>query len=197
MPKSNSCLPRSFFNRKTLKVASDLLGKQLVKIDTEGTISGIVNDVEAYVGTTDLACHAHSGRTKRNLIMWGKPGFTYIYLIYGIHWLLNFETEEDGVPAAVLLRGIVPIEGQQMMLMRRKGKLCNLTNGPARICQALNLSGKDSGKDLCNSKSSLFLKPGIQIPAEHIKCTPRIGINSVPEPWKSIPWRYTCQIPEM
>ena len=187
-------LPRFFFDRPTLEVASDLLGRRLVKDEPEGRLSGIINEVEAYIGSEDQACHARFGETNRNRVMWGPPGFAYIYFTYGMHWLLNFVTERDGFAAAVLLRGVIPVEGVETMLQRRSGRHRNLTDGPARLCQAFDLTGEENGLDLCSPDSTLFLEEGVGVAPEAIELTPRIGIDSVPEPWKSIPWRFTCQV---
>ncbi len=195
MPESEPRLSRSFFDRPTLKVASELLGKRLVKIDTGRRLSGIINEVEAYIGPQDLACHARFGETRRNSMMWRQGGVAYIYFTYGMHWLLNCVTERDGFAAAVLLRSIVPIEGREVMTERRDGRSRNLTDGPAKICQAFDLKGEDNGRDLCAAESILFLESGIRIPDSEIERSPRIGIDSIPEPWKSIPWRFTCELP--
>ena len=194
MTEPSPRIRRSFFDRPTLEVACDLLGKRLVKLEPAGRLSGIINEVEAYIGAEDLACHARFGKTNRNRVMWGPPGFAYIYFTYGMHWLLNFVTERDHFAAAVLLRSLVAEEGVETMLQRRKGRHKNLTNGPAKVCQAFGLTGKDNALDLCSPRSTLFVENGIKVGPETIKATPRIGIDSVPEPWKSIPWRFTCQV---
>ena len=193
MPEPTPRLPRSFFDRPTLEVACDLLGKRLVKLEPDGRFSGIINEVEAYIGAEDLACHARFGKTNRNRVMWGPPGFAYIYFTYGMHWLLNFITERDNFAAAVLVRSVVAEEGVETMLQRRKGRQRNLTDGPAKLCQAFDLTGKDNALNLCSPASILFVENGIEVDPETIEATPRIGIDSVPEPWKSIPWRFTCQ----
>ena len=194
MPESSPRLPRSFLDRPTLEVARDLLGKRLVKLEPGGRMSGIINEVEAYIGSEDQACHARFGKTDRNRVMWGPPGFTYIYFTYGMHWLLNFVAERDDFPAAVLLRGVVAVEGVETMLQRRNRRHKNLTDGPAKLCQAFDLTGKDNALDLCSPESILFLEDGIEVNSKIIEATPRIGIDSAPEPWKSIPWRFTCQV---
>ena len=190
MLKSVPRLPRSFFDHPTLEVACHLLGKRLVKLEPAGRLSGIISEVEAYIGAEDLACHARFGKTDRNRVIWGPPGFAYIYFIYGMHWLLNCVTEGDDFAAAVLLRAVVAEEGVETMLRRRSGRHRHLTDGPAKLCQAFDLTGKDSGLDLCSQRSILYLEDGIEVDAETIEATPRIGIDSVPEPWKSIPWRF-------
>ncbi len=194
MSVSTSRLTRCFFDRPTLAVASDLLGKRLVKLESAGRLSGIINEVEAYIGSKDQACHAHRGKTRRNRVIWGPPGFTYVYFIYGMHWLLNFVTEGHNFAAAVLVRSVVAAEGVDSMLRRRAGRRRSLTDGPGKLCQAFDLTGDENGLDLCAPESILFLEDGIEVNTATIEATPRIGIDSVPEPWKSIPWRFTCQI---
>ena len=194
MPEPAPRLPRSFFHRPTLEVASDLLGKRLVKLEGGSRLTGIINEVEAYIGSEDQACHARFGETNRNRVMWGQPGFTYVYFTYGMHWLLNFVTERDHFAAAVLLRSVVAEDGVKTMLQRRKGRHRNLTDGPAKLCQAFDLTGKDDALDLCSPESILFVENGIDVDPETIEATPRIGIDSVPEPWKSIPWRFWYQV---
>jgi DNA-3-methyladenine glycosylase len=112
-------LPRSFFGRSTLLVAHELLGQRLVRIDRGRRLSGWIIEAEAYIGQADLACHAHSGRTERNRVMWGEPGHAYVYFTYGMHWCLNVVTESTGRPAAVLLRALAPSEGLATMRRRR------------------------------------------------------------------------------
>ena len=182
-------LTRPFFERPTLEVAGDLLGKRLVKQEAQGRLSGIIQEVEAYIGPEDQACHARFGKTQRNCVMWGPPGFVYIYFIYGMHWLLNFVTERADFPAAVLVRGVIAVEGVETMLERRKGRHRNLVDGPARLCQAFALSGMDNGLDLCSPDSTLFVEDRHEPLRQRVEAGPRIGIDSVPEPWKSVPWR--------
>ena len=169
---------------------------RLVKLESAGRLSGIINEVEAYIGSEDQACHARFGKTRRNRLIWGPPGFAYIYFIYGMHWLLNFVTERDNFAAAVLLRSVVAVEGVDTMLQRRNGRHRNLTDGPAKVCQAFDLTGEETGLDLCAPDSILFLEDGIEVKGETIEATPRIGIDSAPEPWKSIPWRFACGTPQ-
>ncbi|NIM95253.1 MAG: DNA-3-methyladenine glycosylase [Anaerolineales bacterium] len=185
-------LDRPFFARSTLNVAIELLGQHLVRIDEDGVrLSGMIIETEAYVGVEDLGCHAHSGRTKRNAIMWGPPGIAYVYFTYGMHWMLNMVTEEDGFPAAVLLRGILPIDGLERIRSRRLVRSSkDLTNGPAKICQALGIDGQFNGHDVCGPESVLFIERGLDVDESLVTLSPRVGLNSVPEPWKSIPWRF-------
>src|SRR5499433_31774 len=112
-------LPRDFYDRPTLDVARDLIGKVLVHERRGVRTSGIIVEVEAYIGESDPACHAAPGPTKRNAPLYGPPGFAYVYLNYGIHWLVNVVTERKGSPAAVLLRALEPLEGLDAMQRRR------------------------------------------------------------------------------
>jgi len=112
-------LPRAFFGRATLDVASDLIGKVFVHNRRGVRTSGVIVEVEAYIGESDPACHAAPGRTPRNAPLYGPPGFSYVYLNYGIHCLVNVVTEEEGSPAAVLIRALEPLEGLSVMRRRR------------------------------------------------------------------------------
>jgi DNA-3-methyladenine glycosylase len=185
-------LRREFFLKPTLKVARDLLGQRLVLIEgKEGRLAGLITETEAYVGSEDLGCHARAGKTRRNEVMWGPPGYAYVYFTYGMHWMLNFVTERDGFPAAVLIRGLWPVEGVKKMLQRRAvSRLGDLTNGPAKLCQALGIDGDWNGMDLCSPDSKLFVEKGSAIAEKIVTNGPRVGLTSVPEPWKSMPWRF-------
>ncbi len=185
-------LNRDFFKRSTLAVARALLGQRLVRLENGALrTSGLIVETEAYIGTEDLGCHARAGRTPRNETMWGPPGHAYVYFTYGMHWMLNFVTESDGYPAAVLIRSLIPREGLERIRQRRSGRHESvLTNGPAKLCQALAVDRSLDGTDLCHSTSTLFVESEPQIPDVHVITGPRIGLNTVPEPWKSIPWRF-------
>jgi DNA-3-methyladenine glycosylase len=182
-------LPRSFFRRPTLQVAADLLGQRLVRLDRGLRLSGRILEAEAYLGQADLGCHARVGRTERNRSMWGEPGHAYVYFTYGMHWCLNVVTERDGRPAAVLLRALWPEEGIPLMRRRRSGR-DDLTGGPAKLCQALGIDGSFDGHDLCRRSARLFLEAAPGPPAGSIRRGPRVGLDGVPEPWKSKPWRF-------
>jgi len=185
-------LPRAFFARPTLRVARDLLGQRLVRIEPGGTrTSGWIVETEAYVGQADLGCHAHIGRTARNEVMWGLAGHAYVYFTYGMHWMLNVVTEREGFPAAVLLRAIVPSEGAPRMRRRRSGRPPSaLTDGPAKLCQALGIDRRLNGHDLCAAGASLSIERGVPIARRFVTRGPRVGLNGVSEPWKSKPWRF-------
>src|SRR3990172_9834871 len=118
MPKSMQ-LGRDFYRRNTLQVARELLGKRLVRVDNGQRLAGIISEVEAYRGEEDLACHARAGFTQRTKVMYGLPGYAYVYFTYGMHLMLNFVTEAEGYPAAVLIRAITPVEGLEGIAARR------------------------------------------------------------------------------
>jgi DNA-3-methyladenine glycosylase len=185
-------LPRSYFNRPATQVARELLGTDLVRLVDGQRIIGRIMEAEAYQGEEDLGCHAHAGRTRRNEVMYGPPGHAYVYFTYGMHWMLNVVTGAVDHPAAVLIRAIQPLEGLDRMAIHRP----NLANtrhwldGPAKLTQALSVDGRLNGIDLCDPESELHLVRGVEIPSRKVHSSPRIGLNSVPEPWKSIPWRF-------
>ena len=177
-------LNRKFYNRPTLKVARELLGKYLV-VKKEGTyVSGKIVETEAYIGPDDPASHAYRGMTRRNKVMFGDPGYAYVYLTYGMHHCLNFVTERKGFPAAVLIRALEPSEGIEIMRKRRKIEdLKNLTNGPAKVCQALGIDRTLNGADLCSDV--IYVEDRENEPAK-IVFTSRIGIKE----GKDKKWRF-------
>ncbi len=190
MPESRR-LERDFFTQPTSQVARALLGARLVHMDGDRRLSGVIVETEAYRGEEDLGCHARAGLTPRTRVMYGPPGHAYIYFTYGMHWMLNFVTEETGFPAAVLIRAVIPIEGQEIIAARRGGQPPHLwTDGPAKLCQAFGIQGNLNGTDLCSARAQIFVEHGIPISDSNVTFGPRVGLNNVPEPWKSIPWRY-------
>jgi DNA-3-methyladenine glycosylase len=187
-------LPVSFYDRDTLEVARALLGMRLVRVEQGVRISGIITETEAYRGLEDLGCHAHVGKTKRNAVMFGPPGHAYVYFTYGMHWCMNFKTGEEGYPAAVLIRAVEPMEGLDLIAARRAGRKRKIwCDGPAKLTQGLGITGAQNGVDLCSVESGLFVEEGENAAVESIITTPRIGLNNVPEPWKSKPWRFTSR----
>jgi DNA-3-methyladenine glycosylase len=184
-----SRLGRDFYRRSTLAVARELLGKCLVRIVSGQRLSGLIVEVEAYIGEDDAACHAACGRTPRNEVMYGPPGCAYVYFVYGMHHCLNVVTEEEGFPAAVLMRALEPLEGLELMRRYRPGKPdSELTNGPAKLCQALAIDKSFNGVDVCTSKV-LFIEEGRTVASEEIEVSPRIGIKA-DEVARSVPWRF-------
>ena len=181
------CIPEDFYARPTLSVARDLLGMHLVRLQEGVRLSGIILETEAYIGETDLGCHAKAGQTPRNAVMFGPPGRAYVYFTYGMHWMLNAVTEPAGFPAAVLIRAIQPLEGLEVISLRRQGRD---TLGPAKLTQALGIGGALNGADLCDPHSGLWIEAAAPLAAADVITGPRVGLYTVPEPWKSVPWRF-------
>ncbi len=184
-------LPVSFYERPTVQVAREILGARLV-CDLNGErITGIITEAEAYVGETDLGCHAKAGRTKRTEGMYGPAGRAYIYFTYGMHWMLCVVTEVEGFPAAVLIRAVEVEEGWSVVRQRRGNvKSKDLTNGPAKLTQAFGLDIHQHKLDLTKKTSQLWIEPAETILDENVTIGQRVGLYSVPEPWKSMPWRF-------
>lgn len=164
-----SRLNRSFFTRDVLDVAPELLGKILIVNKNAQELRYIITEVEAYRGEKDLACHASKGRTTRTEIMYHPGGYIYVYLIYGMYWMLNFVTGKAGNPQAVLIRGIDGF------------------NGPGRLTKQLSIDKSFYGENLCESER-IWLE--YRKPIKDFTATPRIGIEYAGEPWISKPWRF-------
>lgn len=190
-------LSAEFFTRSVLEVAPDLLGRRLVRVLDGVRLAGIILETEAYNGVDDLACHAHSGRTPRNAVMFGPPGHAYVYFTYGLHWMLNCVTHPEGDPAAVLLRAVLPTQGLEVIAARRAGRPPRQwADGPAKLCQAFGITGACNRADLTDPRSGLWIEPGFPLPPEHIRRAPRVGIEYAGEPWVSIPWRFIADPPD-
>jgi DNA-3-methyladenine glycosylase len=190
MPDS-TCLPVHFYRHDVVQVARDLLGMKLVRVTGKSRQEGIILETEAYRGEEDLACHAHVGLTRRNAVMYGPPGRAYVYFTYGIHWMLNCVCQDEGSPAAVLIRAVLPILGLEEVAARRRGRpRPEWANGPAKLCQAFQIDGSLNGIDLTTPSSGLFIEESIHPPLELIHTSPRVGIKYAPEPWLSMPWRF-------
>jgi len=177
-------LKRSFYARPTLEVAADLLGKIIVYNNNGIELNGRLVEVEAYIGEDDPACHAHRGLTPRNAIMYGDPGYLYVYFTYGNHYMLNFVTEQRGFPAAVLLRGMEPLVGiEQMMTNRGTNQLANIGSGPGKLAQALGITTDQKGLDLIGDV--IYVIDDGYVPDE-IMISPRIGIgdNGADKLWR-------------
>jgi DNA-3-methyladenine glycosylase len=180
-----------------VEVARDLLGKKLVRFLDGCRISGYINETEAYSGEDDLACHARVGSTARNEVMFGPPGMAYVYFIYGMHWCLNCVTGPEGFPAAVLLRGLIPCEGREEIASRRKGnQIKDWCNGPAKLCSALAINGSFNRCPIFYQSGGLWIEEGLPVSDQWVSARARVGIEKTPEPWRSIPWRFSVHFPE-
>lgn len=186
-------LARSFYRRPTLDVARDLIGKVLVHHTPAGSASGVIVETEAYIGESDPACHAAPGPTSRNAPLYGPPGIAYVYLNYGIHYLVNAVTEAEGSPAAVLIRALEPFEGEALMRRRRaRGTrraarafiADDLCRGPGNLTRALGISLRQNRLDLTSSALRIEDRG---LPARDVAWTPRIGINvGVESEWRCV-----------
>jgi DNA-3-methyladenine glycosylase len=180
-----SLIPRSFYNGPPDEVGRKLLGKLIVRpLDGERLVGRIV-ELEAYFGLDDPAAHAFVGKTERNAVLFGPPGFAYVYFIYGMHYCLNFSCEPDGKAGSVLIRALEPVEGLATMARLRKlsekVKPQLLTSGPGRLCQALGITrATHNGIDVTDPHSVLQVYDDGFKP-EAIATTPRIGIRKAAE----------------
>ncbi|OEY87056.1 3-methyladenine DNA glycosylase [Wolbachia pipientis] len=165
-------LPRSFYNRSTLVVAEELLGK-ILKFSN---YSGVITEVEAYIGTDDPACHAARGYTPRSSVMFSTPGFSYVYFIYGMYYCLNIVTEREGFPAAVLIRGLKLIAPMETNL-----------HGPGILCKRLNITKAHNKQDLTTNHEFCVYESNLTL--DYI-CTPRIGISTGKEKF----WRFKASL---
>lgn len=175
-----SSFPPDFFSRDAVTVARALLGTRLVSRVGGESCSGVVVEVEAYLGPADPASHAatRAGVTPRNRAMFGPPGRAYVYRSYGIHWCLNVVTGREGEGEAVLLRGVEPLTGLEVM-RRRRGGVDPLAAGPGRLGQALGVTDALYGHDL--TRPPLQLRPGWSVPEDRIRVTGRVGVGKAPE----------------
>ena len=165
-------LPKDFFEKPTLEIAKDLLGKYLVRNFNGKEISSMITEVEAYIGGEDKACHASCGKTKRNEVMFEDGGRWYVYLVYGMHWMLNIVTETKDHPSAVLIRGT------------------DKAKGPARVTKLLRIDKRFNGL-LAAKNSGLWIEDrGIKIKNRDIKKGPRIGVDYAGPVWSKKPWRF-------
>ena len=188
-------LDRKFYRYDTLKVARALLGKKLVRQIGDLRLSGMVVETEAYCGREDSACHAHRGKTPRNAVMFGEPGHAYVYFTYGMHYILNLVTEAAENPCAVLIRAVVPLAGIEEMEDRRKRKGADLTNGPAKLCQAFSIDKALNGWDLTRGEE-LWVEDYKIISTKSIITTPRIGIDYSKKTDREALWRFLIKTEE-
>ncbi|MCP4313632.1 MAG: DNA-3-methyladenine glycosylase [Bacteroidetes bacterium] len=167
-------LDRAFFRRDVLEVAPELLGKRLVMADADGSKSiYIITETEAYRGVDDLACHASKGRTRRTEVMFGDGGHVYMYLIYGMYWMMNVVTSMEGTPQAVLIRGLSEV------------------SGPGRVTRLIGVDKSFNGEDLVTS-GRIGIEESENLPS--YTSAPRVGIDYAGEPWKSKPWRFLMNL---
>ena len=185
-------LPRSFYARDPQVVAHDLIGQRLVRVIDGETVIGRIVEAEGYRGAEDAASHAASGPTRRNYPMFGPPGHAYVYFIYGMHWMFNIAAHPDGMPGAVLIRALEPLAGAEAMSRNRGGRLGpndrRLTNGPARLAQAMAIDGALNANDLCGD-GPLAVTRGALCPGERIACGPRVRVPG-DERARAHPWRF-------
>jgi DNA-3-methyladenine glycosylase len=189
-------LPQTFYARSARQVAVDLLGKRLVRLLDDKRVSGIIVETEAYCDADqpDLACHgdrANNGRpTARTAVMFGPAGNAFVYFTYGMHWMFNVVTGIEGEANAVLIRALEPVEGLETMRSLRQRSDSELTNGPAKLAQALAIDKSLNSVSLLENDSAIWIEEGIGIAQDEISTGPRIGLGQTPEPWFSVPWRY-------
>ena len=195
-----SILTRDFYDRDTLTVARELLGRDIVRVPEAGRpLVCRITETEAYIGRIDKACHAYGyKRTPRTETLFAPPGTAYIYLIYGMYHCLNFVTEAEGEPAAVLIRGAVPIENGDIIAKKRFGckekdmtayQRKNFLNGPGKLCRGLDLTRARNGVDLTGPAGGLYLLPGAPPDPAEVRTGTRIGIDYAQEA-ADFPWRF-------
>ncbi|MDP4143509.1 MAG: DNA-3-methyladenine glycosylase [Bacillota bacterium] len=190
-------LVREFYNRDTLQVSKELLGKVLVHEVDGQRLAGKIVEVEAYLGFSDKAAHSYNGRrTSRVEVMYGQPGFAYVFIIYGMYFCMNTVTREEGVAQAVLIRALEPTEGLENISKNRfnksyeeltKRQKLDLTNGPSKLCDALKINKVCNGLDLCGEE--LYIEYSNKEEEFTVATSKRIGIDYAEEA-KDFPWRF-------
>jgi DNA-3-methyladenine glycosylase len=194
--RSAVVLPREFYNRDPVAVARDLLGKLLIRRDGRKLLAGRIVEDEAYLGADDPAAHAYSGKTPRNAVLFGPPGYAYVYFIYGNHYCLNVSCMQEGYGGGVLFRAMEPVSGMEDMaaarglelpLSPRATQLRLISSGPGRMSEALDITReRDNGKDLTSRRSDLYFADDGYRPRK-VLATPRIGITkAVDQPLRFI-----------
>ncbi len=192
-----SKLERDFYDRDSLEVARDLLGKNLVHVNRKQNLIGKIVEVEAYIGDIDKACHAYKNKmTNRTKALYGPPGSSYVYLIYGMYYCFNVVTEREGKAAAILIRALQPLDGLDLMAQKRYQKsldiltrreIINLTNGPGKLSMAMGINKSHNQMDLCGHE--LYITDGLDADKSSIVSGPRINIDYAEEA-VDFPWRY-------
>lgn len=182
-------LPRSFYSRSSLKVAPDLLGKEVVRQTSFGRVGGIITEVEAYQGEHDPASHAFRGVTPRNEVMFGAGGVAYVYFIYGMYFCLNVVTGIAGKASAVLIRGLIPASGKKLLFERIPAeKVASCMAGPGKLCNVLEIDRRLNGASFRGAEISIHDRR-IKVPKKEIITTPRIGIKQGTEKL----WRFVWE----
>jgi len=186
--KKEKILKRSFFERDTVLVAEELLGKVLVHKYNNILVSGRIVETEAYCGSDDLASHAAHKKSKRNSVMFGPVGHAYIYLIYGLHTCINVVARApEAAAGAVLIRALEPLEAIEFIEKQRNVRQSyNLTNGPGKIGQAFGISLNDTGVDMTNKEGHLYILDAPALSQNNYTCSKRIGITKNPD----VLWRF-------
>jgi len=180
-------LDKDFYMKDAVSVAKNLLGKYLIKNTDEGYVGGMIVETEAYMGPKDDAAHSYNlKRTKRNEAMYEEGGVTYVYFIYGMYYCLNIVTNKPNIPQAVLIRAVEPKFGLNIMIRNRNTDLKNLTNGPAKLCRALDIDLSYNKVSLLSDK--LFITQGEEV-KNKIVSTKRINIEYARN-YKDKPWRF-------
>lgn len=183
-------LTRLFYDQSTIDVARSLVGKYLVRKHPDGITAGRIVETEAYVGPRDRASHASRGRTRRTEVMFGPPGFAYVYLIYGFYHCLNIVTERADYPAAVLIRAVEPADGIPLMRTRRRtDDIRQLASGPGKLCQAFAIDRSLNGADACGE---LIYVEDRGEDALRVVTRPRVGVDYAGS-WKRKPWRFLAR----
>jgi DNA-3-methyladenine glycosylase len=195
MTREAKLLRRAFFNRDPRVVAGELLGKLIVRREGRKRLAGRIVEVEAYLGAGDLAAHAAAGHTARNAVLWGPPGHSYVYFIYGVHYCLNISCLPAGEAGCILIRALEPVSGLREMAEARDladldltlpRELRKLASGPGKLCEALGITRpRDNDKDMLSPKSDLqVMSDGFRV--QQVAVTQRIGITKAAE----LPLRY-------
>jgi DNA-3-methyladenine glycosylase len=195
MTREAKLLRRAFFNRDPRIVARELLGKLIVRREGRKQLAGRIVEVDAYLGAGDLAAHAAAGHTARNAVLWGPPGHSYVYFIYGVHYCLNISCLPAGDAGCVLIRALEPVSGLREMAEARDladldltlvRDLRKLASGPGKLCEALGITRpRDNDKDMLSPKSDIqVMSDGFRV--QQVAVSQRIGITKAAE----LPLRY-------
>ncbi|MBL4701465.1 MAG: DNA-3-methyladenine glycosylase [Phycisphaeraceae bacterium] len=188
----HSRLSREFYQQDVLKLAKALLGKVFVRIDSGKRLAGMIVETEAYLGIPDKAAHTVGGRqTIRNQSMWEDGGILYVYFTYGMHHCMNVVAQQSNEPVAVLIHALEPLEGLRSMYPRRNAarKDQQLCSGPAKLCQAMNISKDQNGIDLVTNTNLWIEDHQIKVSGKQIASGPRIGVQYAQD-WADKPYRF-------